>query len=306
MLYERTRNEIALRAAFTGNPQTGEEARPSGNWVVLLHQNRRDCDAILEGLAEREVAYLPSHWYDAETVARRQSTGRHASLAAYLGSVIGGFPDTVVTPVEYSEFFALLRLGLFGEASSELTFAMLGRRRGVDDAAGAYLDMTRAESLTLSQLDDAAFVWLLDRSFTLPQEREIVRSFLELRRFNAADLRFEQWRSLQNRFYDRLLKRVAAVNDTEQPDGDRDAERRNLEVRIAAWVQDKTTAMMGDWAVHGWPEPANAPNATGPNIGTPPPAQGTHDRMDEPAVSPPETRAERPRRSLLGNPFASR
>ena len=254
MLYDRTANEIALSRLFREYKRSG--AAPFvGNCLVLLYSSRRDCDLVLEGLAELNVAYLPPEWYEIETVARHQEANPHGSLSSYLSSLLAAFPDTVAIPVRYGEFFALARLGLFEPPPRGATFALLQRRRGVDEAAAAYLDETGVEDLTLGELTDESFAWLLDRSFTLPQQREVVRSFMDARRLNNIDMRMEQWRGTPHAFYDRLLKHVSVAAEVEASEMSKDGDRRQIEQKIVGWVRDRFAQTVQAWTTGGWPDP---------------------------------------------------
>ena len=308
MLYARTPNETALRELF-GDAKPGEGTPIAGSCLILLYESRQDCDLVLEGLGERDIAYLPPEWYLAETVARHQETNPHSSITAYLTSLLSSFPETVAIPIHYGEFFSLVRLGLFEPPPRDATFALLMRRRGVDDAAAAFLNETGMETVTLGALDDDVFTWLLDRSFTIPQQREVVRSYMDARRLNNLEMRLEQWRITPRAFYDRLLKRVALVDGNEQPDATHDADRRQRELKLVGWLQDRTVQMVQGWMHDGWPEPTpdgSMPIATGspPEIRDEEPTKPKPDRRKPKATTAGKTPGEGKRESLVSDPFA--
>ena len=261
MLYARTANENALTELFRPSAALREAPPIGGSCLVVLYQGRRDCDLVLNGLAERRIAYLPPEWYSAETVARHLAANQHPSMSAYLAALLSSFPETVAIPVHYTEFFPLARLGVFEPAPANCTFAMLARRRGVDEAAASYLDETGLENVTLADLDEDVFAWLLDRSFTIPQQREILRSYMDARRLNSLEMRMEQCRATPRAFYDRLLKNLSLVDDAERSDGGIDADRRQQEVKVASWLQDRTEQMVQGWMRSGWPAPSPGADA---------------------------------------------
>ena len=290
MLYARTENERALEGLFERKGAGAGPLKAGGTCLVLLYYCRADCDLVLADLGERGVAYLPPEWYEAATVERHQTTQRHDSISEYLSALIGSFADTVAVPVVYSEFFALIRLGLFEPVSSDTTFAILARRRSVDEAAAAFVSETGIDKVDVDALSDEAFAWLLERSYTVPQEREIVRNFLETRRSLALDMRIDQCRMMPNTFYDRLIKKISVVGQKE-PDEARDANRRNLETKIGNWMQDRFATMLGEWQEHGWPEPAEGADALAPTD-VPEPSMGREDAAARPdETASPSTRS---------------